>query len=170
MRQFFTITLLSFLALLIISSNSNTFADRTSPLDFSLPDESGNSVRLSDFRGEVVVLNFWATWCVACLEEIPSLERFSEEYKAKDVRVLGISIDRDIEKLRSYLKRNPIKYKVLHDPQGKVFVDLLTVKGLPATYIIDPQGRVVEKITGKVDFDSDGFRDRVERYIKGGAR
>lgn len=170
MRHHIFIIPLSLLALLIVSTNSYPFHDDSSPLDFTLPDERGNSVRLSEFRGEVVVLNFWATWCVACLEEIPSLERFSEEYKERGVRVIGISIDRDKDKLKSFLVRNPLNYRVLHDPQGKVFVDLLTVKGLPATYIIDPQGRVVERITGKIDFDSGSFRDILDKYIQGGAR
>ncbi len=152
--------------IILLSAHTLAFGEAERVIDFTLPDTTGRVVRLSDYQGQVVVLNFWATWCAACLEEIPSLKKFSQSYSSRGVRVIGISIDRKIETLRSFLKKQPLPYKVLHDPEGKVFVDLLTVQGLPATFIIDQDGEIREVLLGKVDFSGTGFRTMIDDILK----
>jgi peroxiredoxin len=152
--------------IILLSAHTLAFGEAERVIDFTLPDTTGREVRLSDYHGQVVVLNFWATWCAACLEEIPSLKKFSQSYSAKGVTVIGISIDRKIETLRSFLKKHPLPYQVLHDPEGQVFVDLLTVQGLPATFIIDQEGEIREVLLGKVDFSGTGFRTMVDEILQ----
>ncbi len=152
--------------IILLSAQTQAFGEADRVIDFTLPDTTGRAVRLSDYHGQVVVLNFWATWCAACLEEIPSLEKFYQSYASRGVAVIGISIDRNIETLRSFLQKHSIPYLVLHDPEGEVFVDLLTVQGLPATFIIDRDGEIREVLLGKVDFSGTGFRTMVDEILQ----
>lgn len=129
--------------------------------DFSLPDLSGKVQTLSAYRGRIVVLNFWATWCTECLRELPSLKTFAGANR--DVVVLGIASERDPDALRAFLASSPLPYPVVVDATGDVFVKKYLVRALPATIIVDRQGFIAERIFGAEDFQSRGFREKIGR-------
>ncbi len=107
--------------------------------DFTLQDLDGSSVTLSDYRGQTVVLNFWATWCGPCRTEIPAFSEFADENP--DVVVLGVATDGDAKSLRRAAEELKISYPVLIDSQG-VSSRLYKVNTIPTTVVIDPEGRV----------------------------
>lgn len=132
--------------------------------DFSLPDASGAMHRLSDFRGKVVILNFWASWCNECVAEIPSLNALSAELKDKGLVVIGISIDRNWEDVADVTTK--IDYRVLLDKKGDVFVHKFTITRLPATIIIDREGLLVEKAVGSRDFNTEAYTEKIRKLLQ----
>ena len=137
--------------------------------DFTLTSLTGKKYRLSELRGKVVILNFWATWCGACVREMPSLDALFREYKGKGLIVLGISSDRDDELVKRFLNKHPVSYPVLIDKKGDLFVEKYVVSVLPMTYIIDKNGHIVEKLEGVQDFESKEFKNKVH-ILLGGAK
>ena len=119
--------------------------------EFSLPRMPSGNLSLADFRGKVVVLNFWATWCPPCIAETPSLEAFASKMKDRGVVVLGVSIDQDPAALEEFVKRNHITYPIARDSSRNVPTRYGTYK-FPETYIIDRSGYVAEKIIGSTDW------------------
>jgi cytochrome c biogenesis protein CcmG/thiol:disulfide interchange protein DsbE len=120
--------------------------------DFSVQD-SDRKIALSEFRGQVVVLNFWATWCPPCVEELPSLMNMQERTKGKGVVVLGISIDADSNAYHRFLKQRNVNFLTVRDPEQKI-ATLYGTSGWPETYIIDRRGIVRRKFIGPVNWDS----------------
>jgi peroxiredoxin len=116
-----------------------------------LPDLNGQTVRLSDYRGEVVVLNFWATWCPPCVEEMPSLERLHKALGNKGLRVLAASVDDNLEDIERFRKQYQLTLPILHDEGGRVSHTFTTFK-YPETYIVGRDGRLVAKIIGPRDW------------------
>jgi cytochrome c biogenesis protein CcmG/thiol:disulfide interchange protein DsbE len=119
--------------------------------DFSLQD-SGRTIALHDFQGKVVVLNFWATWCPPCVEEMPSLVNLQRQVKDKGVTVLAVSVDVDQEAYQKFLKDHGIDFLTVRDPDQKSNTLYGTFK-FPETYIIDRQGVVRRKFIGPVDWN-----------------
>jgi peroxiredoxin len=108
-------------------------------------------VSLNQFRGKIVVLNFWGTFCPPCIEELPSLMTLQERMKSRGVVVVGISIDTDDSAYHRFLKERGINFLTVRDPDQKVAGMYGTV-GWPETYIIDRQGVVRRKFIGAVDW------------------
>ena len=119
--------------------------------DFELLSESGQTIRLSDFRGQFLVLNFWASWCPPCVEEIPSLVRFQDHFASRGLVVLGISVDENRSAYEQFLQKAGRHFLTARDAEGKIPRDYGTIK-LPETYLIDARGKVVEKIVGAIDW------------------
>ena len=113
-------------------------------VDFKLPDTKGEERRLTDLRGRIVVLDFWATWCVPCREAIPALDKISREFGSKGVVVLGVD-DEPVETIRKFMVRSDLSYETLLDPDRKVH-DLFGVEGIPTTIIFDRAGNPVERV------------------------
>ncbi len=124
----------------------------TAAPDFTIQD-SDRKVTLSDLRGKVVVLNFWATWCPPCVEETPSLLAMSQKMKDKGVVVLGVSIDVDGDAYHKFLQDRKIDFLTVRDPDEKTSSLYGTFKW-PETYIIDRKGVVQRKFIGAVDWSS----------------
>lgn len=120
--------------------------------DFSLRDSDRN-VTLAQFRGQVLVLNFWATWCPPCEEELPSLMRMQDSLRARGVTVLGVSIDVDGDAYHRFLKQRNVNFLTIRDPEQKI-ATLYGTAGWPETYIIDRQGVMRRKFVGAVDWTS----------------
>ena len=120
--------------------------------DFTVQD-SDRSVSLNQFRGKIVVLNFWATWCPPCVEELPSLMAMQERMKSRDIVVVGVSIDVDGNAYHNFLREHGINFLTVRDPQQKV-ASMYGTSGWPETYIIDRQGVLRRKIVGPVDWTS----------------
>ncbi len=116
--------------------------------DFALPDVKGKIVRLSDFSGKVVILNFWATWCPPCREEIPHFIELYRKYRSSGFEMVGISMDMvGPEVAKSFIKEFGINYSIL---MGNEEVTLIYggIRGIPTTFVIDRQGRIHKKFVG----------------------
>jgi cytochrome c biogenesis protein CcmG, thiol:disulfide interchange protein DsbE len=161
------IIFISTLAISVFGCKSEIAAGPTAP-DFSLNDLAGKTVTLKQYRGSIVVLDFWATWCPPCRAAIPELVEVQEKYKDKKLVVLGISMDdphkATNEYLRAFSEKLKINYPVLR-------FDLKVVESyfgndmpaLPTLYIIDRNGQVRDK---QVGFDADFLKGAVERILK----
>ena len=121
--------------------------------NFTLRDETGKVVALGEFRGQIVVLNFWATWCPPCIEEMPSLNRFAERYQGKGIQVIGLSVDENAEAYQEFLASNQIKFLTLRDPAHNTSYVYGTFR-FPETYIINREGRLLRKVIGAIDWAS----------------
>jgi len=115
--------------------------------------DSDHKIALDQFRGDVVVLNFWATWCPPCDQELPSLMSMQDRTRARGVVVLGVSIDVDGEAYHRFLKQRGVNFLTVRDPDRTV-PDLYGTHGWPETYIIDRRGIVRRKVVGPIDWDA----------------
>ncbi len=137
------------------------------PVDVTFVDLEGKPVKLSDYRGKFVVLNFWATWCPPCLVEIPDLVMFHEAHAEKDAVVIGVNYeDIPVDKVKAFAESQMINYPIVRLP-GRIDgrnTPLGPLKGLPTTFMIDPEGNVVARRTGMVD--QKGLEQFMERYCQ----
>lgn len=129
--------------------------------DFTVQD-SDHKVTLSQFRGQVVVLNFWATWCPPCVEETPSLVRMQSRLKYKGVVVLAVSIDDDEAAYHKFLKDYNVNMVTVRD-EAKKAPSLYGTFGWPETFIIDRNGVIRRKFIGPVDWTSPEITDYLSR-------
>jgi len=127
--------------------------DKKAP-DFSLKDLTGKKVEIKDYKGKIIFLNFWATWCVPCKEEMPSLEVLHERFKGEKFVLLTVSVDYEgLKVVHGFLDKHSYTFPVLLDPNGET-LDLFEVKGIPITFIIDKKGRVIGRALGPRDWRS----------------
>ena len=124
--------------------------ERTVAADFTLKDVNGRTVRLSEYRGKVVLLNFWATWCGPCKIEIPWFMQFEQEMKDRGFAVLGVAMDDDgWEAVKPYIEQHKINYRVVLG-NDSVADQYGGVDALPTTFLIDREGRIAAKHQGLV--------------------
>ncbi len=128
-------------------------------VDFTLKDLSGRDRQLSEFRGKWVVVNYWATWCPPCLEEMPELELFHSDHQDKDAVVLGVNFEEiELEPLKAFVENQFLSFPILRSaPTGRSALGM--IPGLPTTYIITPDGKVATRQVGPVN------REMLEAYI-----
>jgi peroxiredoxin len=107
--------------------------------EFKLPAVSGEEVTLQSFRGKVLLINFWATWCGPCREELPELVRVQEKFRKRGLAVVAVSVDNDVENVRAFLRKYDIKLQALWDRRKKV-ADAYAVEKMPSSYIVDRNG------------------------------
>ena len=122
-------------------------AQRVPAPDFALPDMDGRIHRLSDYRGRVVIVNFWATWCPPCREEMPSLQRAREALRADGVEVLAVDVGEDEDTVFTFTADYPVEFPLLLDGDGAVIGEW-PVKGLPTTFVVDANGRIAYRAVG----------------------
>lgn len=135
--------------------------------DFSLPTLRGSSVKLSDHRGKVVFLNFWATWCPPCREEMPSMEALYQRLKGREFEMLAVSIDRSGEEVVGpFVAKYGLTFPVLLDPENKTY-KLYGLTGIPETFIIDRNGVIIFKVIGAQDWMKKDWLDYFDRIIGG---
>ncbi|MBC8166193.1 MAG: TlpA family protein disulfide reductase, partial [Bryobacteraceae bacterium] len=118
---------------------------------FSVTTESGQKITQTEFGGKLLVLNFWATWCPPCVEEMPSLQEFARSTASSGVVVLGVSIDRNERAYKNFLQQNRLAFAVARDPEENISSSYGTFKW-PETYVIDRTGKVLQKHIGPKDW------------------
>jgi len=130
-----------------------------------LPALGGAEVDLQSFSGRVVLLNFWASWCPPCVEEMPSLEKLHQALAPRGLVVIAVSADEDEGALVSFLKRVPVSFPVLRDPGGRVGKARYHTTAYPATYVIDGAGIIRETFLGPVQWDAPGAVDHFRSLL-----
>jgi cytochrome c biogenesis protein CcmG, thiol:disulfide interchange protein DsbE len=135
-------------------------AGDTAP-NFSIVTERGRTVTRSEFGGKLLVLNFWATWCETCIVELPSLNQFAREYGSQGVVVLGVSIDKNESLYKKFLAQRHVVFDTARDPEATISDSYGTFQ-IPETYLIDRNGKVLEKVISNQDWMDPQFLDRVK--------
>lgn len=151
--------------MLLAGSTAVLAQERSTAPGFTLQGLTAENLSLSDYRGKVVLLNFWATWCMPCRQEMPSMERLWQKYQNRDLVILAVSTDEGSPvRVRSFVKRLKLSFPVVLDPESTVS-DRYQVSGLPVSFLIDQQGRIVGKITGSADWMSEKSIAQIETLL-----
>ena len=139
--------------------------------DFELPDMDGARHRLSALRGRVVILNFWATWCGPCREELPSLEALYQDLRDQGLVVLAVNPWEDPDQVFSYMGQLPVfpSFPILFDRDAAV-AERYDIRGLPTTLVIDPAGRIRYRAIGGRNFDHPGVRALIRGLVASPSR
>ena len=127
-------------------------AERPEAPGFSLRDIDGATHRLSDYRGKVVIVNFWATWCPPCRKEMPSMERAWQSIKSQNVVLLAINVGQNEDQVWGFTAETTISFPLLLDEDGTVSSSW-PMLGLPTTFVVDTDGRVVYRAVGDREWD-----------------
>lgn len=122
--------------------------------DFTLKTLKGGTVSLKDYRGRLIFLNFWATWCGPCRAEMPSMQRLWEEFKEEDFVILAIDIQEESKLVSSFMNERGLSFPVLLDEKGKV-ARSYGIRGIPTTFFLNPEGEIIGKAVGARDWDSE---------------
>lgn len=137
--------------------------------EFTLKDLNGKQVQLRDFRGKVVFLNFFATWCVPCRLEMPAMERLSRAFKDKGLVVLAVDIKESARAVRAFLKELKVTFPALLDGDGSVAFTY-GIRPLPATYLIGRDGKILWRAFGAREWDNAASRQYFSRLLSEGKR
>lgn len=133
--------------------------------DFTLPDLNGIEHTLSKYKGKVVFLNIWATWCQPCKDEMPSMEKLHQRFKDKDFIMLAVSIDKDGKKsVEPFMKEYNLTFTALLDPEG-ITSKMYKTTGVPETFIVDKDGTVIHKVIGPRDWGKEALFEIFENII-----
>lgn len=133
--------------------------------DFTLPTNSGENLRLAELRGNVVMLNFWASWCGPCRQEMPLLEAMSQRYAAAGFTLLGIDVEEDNTDALKIVNDLKISYPILFDTENKVS-KLYSVETMPTTVMVDKKGQIRYINHGYKPGDENKYRDQIRELIK----
>jgi len=150
-----------------LSHNLTPVKKITPASDFELPDMDDEKIKLSDYRGKVVLLNFWATWCPPCVREMPSMERLHQQVNAEDFKVIAINQMEDTDQVFAFTGQLEIDptFEILFDSSSAVAQDY-AVRGLPTTYLIDKQGNIRYRAVGGRVFDHPEVIEIINGLIK----
>lgn len=132
---------------------------------FSLPSRSGEAVSLASLKGQVVLINFWATWCGPCRKEMPLLEQIHAKYAPLGFAMLGVNVEEDTRMMDVFLKDVPVKFPILLDPANGVS-KLYNVSAMPSTVIVDRQGNVRFIHQGYKPGDEGVYQDVIRQLIR----
>lgn len=132
------------------SSNTNSFVNDKAP-DFALKSVDGKVVKLSDYKGKIIILDFWATWCPPCRKGIPDLISIQNEYK-NDVVIIGVSLDGDktIKDVPDFIKQYGINYPIVYGDE-KIVTAYGGIQAIPTAFVIDKKGNIIDQHVGLVD-------------------
>lgn len=136
--------------------------DPTPPL--RLKDLEGKSHDLAAYRGKAVLINFWATWCEPCREELPSMNRLKKALGGKPFEVLAVDVGEETAQIREFLAKLPVDFPVLLDQNSDAVSDW-KIRGLPSTFIVDPEGRIRYFYVGQLDWASSAVVSAIEGLL-----
>jgi peroxiredoxin len=133
-------------------------------LDFTAQTIDGRTVQLSELKGQVVFLNFWATWCVPCKAEMPAMERLHQALQGQPFHMLAVNLQEDPAAIRKFVDELGLTFDIVLDPSGKITRNY-SVNNLPLTYLIDKRGRIVARAIGERPWDQAGYMDFVRALV-----
>ena len=132
--------------------------------EFILPDLKGQTHSLSDYRGKVVLVNFWASWCLPCVEEIPELTQLKKQLADQPFEILALNVGEHEKRVKHFAKRMKFNLPVLLDISSKVFNEW-KVKIMPTSFLIDARGRVRYRVLGNPGWDNEHTLSLIEKLI-----
>jgi peroxiredoxin len=132
--------------------------------DFTLEDPSGTPVSLRDFRGKIVFVNFWATWCVPCRAEMPAMEQLYQEFRGQGFAVVGVNFQDGPQQVSAFSQELHLTFPIALDRKGTV-ASAYGVRGLPTTYLIDREGHLIGQVIGGRDWDSEDAKAYFRRLL-----
>ena len=124
----------------------------TDPLEITLEDPTGRPISLAEFRGKIVFINFWTTWCLACVIEMPSMEKLHQAFKDKDFVMLAINLQETASRVKQFYKEHKLTFTTLLDTTGDVGAGL-GIRSIPTTFILDKNGRIIGKALGPREWE-----------------
>jgi len=155
------VLLAAFVYVIFVSLSEHIVVVGDTAPDFSITADNGQTVTRTNFGGKLLVLNFWATWCAPCIEELPSLDEFQRQFANSGVVVLGVSMDKDEKLYKRFLSRANVSFLTARDPANKINAEYGTTK-FPETYIINSDGKVLMKIITSTNW----VDEKLLRYVK----
>jgi thiol-disulfide isomerase/thioredoxin len=123
------------------------------PIEIQLKDQNGRLTNLSEFRGKIVFINFWTTWCLSCVIEMPSMEKLHQKFKDKDFAMVGINLQESDATVLKFYKENQLTFTTLLDATGDVGA-AFRILGIPTTFILDKNGIIIGRVLGPREWDS----------------
>ena len=138
---------------LLVDMGVEVFPSTTRQVEVLLQDLNGADVNISDFRGKIVFLNFWATWCPTCVVEMPSMEKLHRKLNDQDFALVTISIQGSAAEVQRFFKQNQLTFTALLDTIGKTIPEF-AIRAIPTTLILDKSGRIVGRVMGMREWDS----------------
>jgi peroxiredoxin len=133
---------------------------------FILPDLNGNQVSLHDYRGKLIFLNFWATWCIPCRDEMPAMEQLHRTFQPQRLAILAVNLRESPDKVKAFFDQYRLSYTALLDESGSVFRDY-QVMGLPTTYLIGREGTLLARGVGGRDWTQTEGKDLIRALLAG---
>jgi len=133
--------------------------------DFALKSDSGENLRLSEFRGEVVMINFWASWCGPCRQEMPLLDELYTQYQPLGFTILGVNVEEDTTKAKKMLRESPVNFPILFDNKCEVS-RLYDVVAMPSTVLVDRDGNVRHLHQGYKPGYEESYQHQVRALIR----
>lgn len=133
--------------------------------DFDLPSLSDESIRLEGLQGRVALVNFWATWCKPCEDEMPAMQRLYEALSGPDFEMVAISVDESEDEVRAFRERLGVGFPIALDPD-QATARLYQTTGFPESLLIDRDGRIVERYVGPREWDHPDYEARVRRLME----
>ncbi len=132
--------------------------------DFTLENLEGAKLSLKDFKGKVVLLNFWASWCGPCQWEMPSMEKLWNKFKKNKFVILAVDIQEGKDEVKSFTKEKGYTFPILLDSRGKV-ARIYGIRAIPTTFLIDQEGKIVGRVLGARDWASQGVFELIKYLI-----
>jgi peroxiredoxin len=142
-----------------------SLADSTPAPDFTLKSRSGENIKLSELRGNVVMVNFWASWCGPCRQEMPLLQQLYVRYQGMGFTLLGVNVDEDPAAAQKMLKEIPVNFPILYDSSNKVSKQY-QVKAMPSTFMVDRDGNIRYLHKGYKAGYEDDYQQQIRTLLK----
>ncbi|MGD9168665.1 MAG: TlpA disulfide reductase family protein [Candidatus Thiodiazotropha sp.] len=151
---------------LLLACGVSLAADQPSMApDFTLKSREGVNIKLSELRGQVVMINFWASWCGPCRQEMPLLEQLFERYQSLGFTLLGVNVDEDRTAGDKMLRDVPVSFPILYDERGKVSQQY-QVKAMPSTFMVDRDGRIRYLHKGYKPGYEDDYQQQIRELLR----
>jgi len=151
--------------ILMLSTTAAFGAGKTAAPDFVLKSNTGANLRLSEHRGKVVMINFWASWCGPCRQEMPLLDKLYQRYSAAGFSLLGVNVEADPKEADQLLKEIPVSFPILYDTESKVS-KLYSVEAMPSTVLVDCDGNVSYLHKGFKPGDENTYRKHIKGLLR----
>jgi thiol-disulfide isomerase/thioredoxin len=152
------------LTTVILAAAANAAGDPPAPT-FSLPARGGSTINLSQYKGQVVMINFWASWCVPCRQEMPLLDSIYKKYKPLGFTLLSVNVEPEQKDAENFLKQTPVTFPVVFDAKSQVS-SLYNVQGMPTTVFIDRKGNVRLMHVSYKTGDENLYMDQIRSLLR----
>ena len=164
LHVFFILAFVAFFSLSAQAGELKPYKGKPLP-DFELSDLKGGKHSLSDYKGKVVLVNFWATWCPPCVKEMPSMQRLQDKYQGKDFQILAVNMGEDATTITIFLDKIKVNFPILMDSDGTVLKQW-KIFAFPTTFLIDKDGNIAYGLFGGLEWDSPEAMAVVDELLK----